>query len=228
MKKLFNISVYIVFIFALLSSCQIEKRHFSKGYFIDVLRNNVFRNNQALLPKEKAIVVDSFEIVQANSAQIEFDDDCSFDSSVSFKTDSSTFTKAKNNKTRTVKNYCNLTSIKKLKTETPFYSSKKHVFSQNGINKYHPFAILSIGFLTLSISSFLIFGFCLWATSLFVLLFFVFLILSIGAMFIARKKMRFSPDTWAGKKIVNLILFIEVGFVLLILLGMLLILPIIL
>lgn len=228
MKNLFNISVYLVFIVALLSSCQIEKRHFSKGYFIALSRNNMFHNNQAFLPKEEAISVDSFAIAQVNLIQVESIECDSLDSNNSFKTERNTFTKSKNCKTGSVIQYCHQTAPNRLKIGAHWYSSANQAFSKDGINKFHPLAIFGIGFLVLSISSFLIFSYFLWASSFFVVLFFLFLIMSIVTMYIARKKVMLSPDKWAGKKIVNIIFFIEVGFMLLILLGMLLILPIIL
>lgn len=228
MKSLINISVFAIFILALLSSCQIEKRHFVKGYFISKARNSMFQRNQAFLPQEKAIIVDSLEIDQASPTQIESVGICDNNSTSLFKTESCSISKANGNRTCTFLNYCNQAISKKLKLEARNCNTEKHGVPQNSLNKYHPYAILGIMFLAFSISSFLIFSFYLWATSLFVLLFFLFLLLSIGSLFLAKKKIQLTPERWSGIKLVKIILFIEVGFMLLILLGILLALPVIL
>jgi len=78
-----------------------------------------------------------------------------------------------------------------------------------GAKKLHPFAILGLGLLGLSIASYFMFAFS-WIPGFVLLLSLVFFIMSIVAFIIARKKTLQTQEEWSGIKLIKTMLTIEV------------------
>jgi hypothetical protein len=219
MKKLFNISVYIVFIFALLSSCQIEKRHYLNGYFVGNIasvQKLSTSHNQLIDTSERVSLVVPLFVEQLQGGKLENPEIADSLKEGDYLGMGSSFDEKRN---------CQFEKCFVSKTTSvtiPFRGRdlliQKVAPANYSKKKIHPYSILGLVLLMLSVSSYLVFCF-FGVPGILLLMCLLFFMMSIIAFIIARKKTLQNPDVWSGIVMVNTLLTIEIILLLIVTLG---------
>lgn len=219
MKKLLTKSIFMLLAMSLLSSCQIEKRQYVKGFFVsNPASEHSSRSESNQLTDTYIDNVDSVQgaDVAATQQELILAPDVTNDSLQTENFSKETvFTKSISN------------------IESGLSPAFKHLLlrktslltiipAQYGSKKLHPFAILGLGLLGLSIVLFLLYSNFLWTISnIFGFLSILFYILSIVTLFIARRKTLENLDKWSGITLINLFFYIEIISLTIALIGLL-------
>ena len=189
----------------ILSSCQIEKRHYMRGFFFGKpITSSVVKNDSTQICKPFANIADTIHAeVVPETNQKTFSTEGYTNDTVS----AGQFLKEKE------QNQIINSAVPEFSSAVKHFLSKKNLLNtiipaHCGTKKLHPLAIIGLGLLGLSIVSFLLFA-LLWVPGFVLLLCLLFFILSIVAFIFAKKKMLQNKDKWTGIIMIKTVLTIE-------------------